>query len=49
MNRAERIAKKIRARARRKQTKKYVRPKREDFRQSILERILDSEAEAAME
>lgn len=47
MNRAERIAKTIRAKARRKKAKSYKRPKRDDFRQSIREAIDLAELEAA--
>jgi hypothetical protein len=44
MNRAERIAKKIRAKARRAKITSFKRiPRREDFRQNILERIARKE------
>jgi len=43
-NAAERIAKTIRAKARRKRTKNFANAhKREDFRAQILERLLDAE------
>ena len=44
-SRATRIAKSIRAKSRRAKAKTYKRPKREDFRQAILERIDLVEAE----
>jgi len=42
-NRAQRIADKIRAKAKRVQTKAHKSHKREDFRRQILERIMDAE------
>lgn len=47
-NRANRIAKTLRAKARRKRTKRYIRPKRKDFRNSIMEAVLDAEVSRAL-
>ena len=46
-NRATRIAKTIRAQARRKKAKSYKRPRRDDFRQAIREAIDLAELEAS--
>ena len=48
-NRANRIAKTIRAKVRRAQTKRHTKQKRDDLRREILEKVMDAELEFVTE